>query len=337
MATDSNPQSGPSGGAPATGGGGDNASASIFTESKELYFSSIKLWNEICHRLKAGEVTDCTAIRSRMDAFKELLRKDERMLLGLVNAPYTFVKRQIGDDIRDEIVIHGVNTMIYSLKIVVDIGIPENRIPYIGIAALCKSIGLLDLDPGAIAQMTSNAAAPMPAGDVRKYIKLIKIADFHADSLEFLVNLIQEERQVLNKTTLNEAMYQYAMIIHVCSEFERLTHHKTYGEVIAPVDAMKKMRDGMQDYFHPDIIKLFFNKLSIYPLGSFVRLSSNEIAKIVAINENFIMRPTILVVIDNEGREKSVPTRINLREKPNIYIKKAILDDFLTEKFIDLF
>ena len=41
-----------------------------------------------------------------------------------------------------------------------------------------------------------------------------------------------------------------------------------------------------------------------------------------------------IIVLDNEGREKLKPARINLREKPNIYIKKAVVNDYLTEKYI---
>jgi len=100
---------------------------------------------------------------------------------------------------------------------------------------------------------------------------------------------------------------------------------------------MKKLRDSMNSFFHPDIIKIFFDKLSIYPLGSFVRLSSKETAKIVKINENFIMRPVVLIVLDEEGAVKSNPSRINLREKFNLYIKQPVLDESLTERFLHMF
>ena len=123
------------------------------------------------------------------------------------------------------------------------------------------------------------------------------------------------------------------MVIQLCNEFEALTHQKSY----APIDAMKRLRDEMDSFFHPDIIRLFFNKLSIYPLGSYVRLSSGETAKIVKINENFLMRPVIMIVLDEEGREKERPAKINLREKFNLYIKHAISDEALTERFLYLF
>jgi hypothetical protein len=157
------------------------------------------------------------------------------------------------------------------------------------------------------------------------------------ETIESLLSFARNDEQALSRTSMHETIYQYAMIIHVCCVFEQLTHQRTYGEVLSPVDALKKMRGEMKDYFHPEIIKLFFNHLSIYPLGSFVKLNSRETAKIVALNPGFIMRPVVSIVLDEDGQEKSVPVRINLRDKPNLYIKQAFMDDALTEKYIHLF
>ena len=97
------------------------------------------------------------------------------------------------------------------------------------------------------------------------------------------------------------------------------------------------MRNEMKNYFHPDIIKLFFNKLSIYPIGTFVKLKSSEIAKVVGINEGFLLRPVILIIKDEEGIEKLPFERIDLRSNPYLYILKPIRDDSLTETYLEAF
>lgn len=43
------------------------------------------------------------------------------------------------------------------------------------------------------------------------------------------------------------------------------------------------------------------------------------------------------VFFGNEAREKTNPVHINLRKKPKLYIKKTIVDDFLSDKFIMMF
>lgn len=318
-----------------------NLSLNPENPSKDVYFKTVKIFAEACEKLKAEESVDCNDLYKALQEVIQIISKDEKILLGLANAPYSYVNRHLHERVNSGIIIHAINVMIYSLKMSIALGVPDNRLPYVAMASIFHTVGMLDADKELNTQLVN---CPVDAieerkfeKNVKKYIGKIRIDDFHSDSLLFLISLVEEDKDVLTRTNLQEAMYQYAMIIHVCNEFERLTHINSFKEVFAPVDAMKLMRDEMRDYFHPDIIKLFFNKLSIYPLGSFVKLSSQETAKIVEINENFIMRPVIIIVLDPEGREKESPIKINLREKPNIYIKKAVVDEYLTEKFIDLF
>jgi HD-GYP domain-containing protein (c-di-GMP phosphodiesterase class II) len=316
-------------------------SSEVAEEYKKAYFYIVSVFQKLCSELKSTGKANGNDLKEAIDVIITSLQTDERMLLGLSNAPYSYVMRHLNEDVYGSIVIHGVNVMIYSLKISIDLGVPEIRLPYVGAAAIYHRLGLLDLSEDKLKASFDQSDVMDEimkySQDPGKFIKNITIDDFHIDSIQYLINLVQEDHQMLRKTSLREAMYQYSMVIHLCYEFEILTHQISYGNALSPVDAMKKMRDEMKNYFHPDIIKLFFNKLSIYPLGSFVKLSSNETAKIVAVNEKFIIRPTVMIVLDNEGREKIRPARINLREKPNLYIKKAVVNDYLTEKYLDLF
>ncbi|HCE43549.1 MAG TPA: hypothetical protein DET40_08375 [Lentisphaeria bacterium] len=311
----------------------------VFSESQSAYFNLLAIFNERCDMLRNQESVDFNPVMEAVVKIVSILKRDDRMLLGLANAPYSYISHHTGANLSEMIVISGVNVMIYSLKISYEFGVTDNHLLYVGIAGLCNNIGLLDAEAGSDNQEKLESLRKTEEYEVsaKKYIKKIKIDNFHTESIEFLNTLAKSEKNMLSKTSLQESMYQYAIIIHLCSEFVRLTHKGSFGEVMTPIDAMKKIRGEMNSFFNQDIVKLFFNKLSIYPLGSFVKLSSGETAKIVGINENFIMRPLIFIVIDSEGREKLPPVKINLREKPNIYIKHAVINEELTERFINLF
>ena len=314
----------------------------IRAKHKQAYFQLVRSYQTICRSLKAGKLVDGNMLKDQIAELISFIKEDERMLIGLANSPYSFILKNLDEEIYSVIVIHGINVMIYSLKISIDLGVPDLRLPYIGAAALYHRLGLLDLDEKEL--VSKNIDAPFLNvienfdQNPEKYINMISFDDFHTESIQYLITLVKEDQQILQKTSLREAMYQYSMVIHLCYQFEKLTHHQLeLNEVLSPIDAMKTMRDDMADHFHPDIVKLFFNKLSIYPLGTFVKLSSLETAKIVSINEQSLLRPIVMIVLDEDGVEKLDPVRVNLREKPNLYIKRAVVDEFLTEKYIDLF
>jgi len=317
--------------------------AEIADKHKKIYFSLVSIFQKLCVELKDNGGADGNPLKLAIEDTIGALREDERMSLGLANAPYPYVARNIenGDKLFRAVVIHGVNVMVYSLKISLDIGVPDIRLPYIGMAAICYRIGALSLPKEKLAASPDDTGTMLEmdalAAESGKYLEGIEIDDFHMESIQYLLTLARENSDTLRQTSLREAMYQYSIIIHMAHEFEKLTHQPAYGASLSPVDAMKRIRDEMSSYFNPEIIKLFFNHLSIYPLGSFVKLSSGETAKIVKVNETSIIRPTVMIVLDEEGREKPDPARINLRLKPNLYIKKAVVDPFLTERYIDLF
>jgi len=309
--------------------------------NKSVYFKAIMDFQKLCEILKSDGVANGNELRKTIDDLIALLKEDERMLVGLANAQHSYTIRQLDSPVYNAIVIHGVNVMVYSLKLSIDIGVPEIRLPYIAAAALFHRLGLTALPEEKLLAPHTQTETTLEIDsferDPAEFISKITIDDFHIDSIQYLIALAKNDQQVLKKTSLREAMYQYSMVIHLCFQFERLTHQIAPGNTLSPLDAMKKMRDELRNYFQPDIIKFFFNKLSIYPLGTFVKLSSNETAKVVKVNEDFIIRPEVMIVLDPDGKEKAAPVRINLRKKPNLYIKKGVLNDFLTEKYIDLF
>lgn len=319
----------------------DSQEEIMMANQKLAYFAIIKRFQALCVDLKSNVNPDAATLKEMIDNIVLHIKEDDRMLLGLVNAPYSYVCSEIEEDIFGVLVIHSVNVMIYSLKIAIDIGVPDIRLPYIGVAALFYRLGLLDMNDDMLSLLVVDKSLLKDIKQYEKnpdkYIDKIFIEDFHMDSVKQLISFIHEADVGLKENAMQEAMYQYSMVIHICFEYEKLTHIMGYGMILSPVDAMKKLRTEMSDNFHPEIIKLLLNKLSIYPLGSFVKLSSSEVAKIVKINEQSLLRPEVIIILNYDNDPKEVPVRLNLRQKPNIYIKNAISDEYLTKKYIDLF
>ena len=105
-------------------------------EHKKTFFAMIQTFQKICVELKAGKQVDGNEMKAEIDTLISCYKKDERMLLGLANTPYTYILRNMNEPVYNYIVIHGINIMIYSLKLSIDLDIPNIRLPYICIAAL---------------------------------------------------------------------------------------------------------------------------------------------------------------------------------------------------------
>ena len=307
---------------------------------KTCYFDIIKQYHSICLELRKNSYASAVLLQELLNEFIELYKKDERIFLSLANANYSYIYNHLNQKVYGIIVIHGINTMIYSLKISIALGVPDIRLPYICFAALFRCLNLLNLqeDKLVLAVLNSNIINDFFAEHKNNndFLSKIKFESFDSDFLIDLCNCLDKINSKSIDNSENEMLLQYSYIIYLCDEFEKLTNLHSSGKKLAPVDAMKKLRDEMIEYFNVDIIKVFFNNLSIYPVGTYVKLSSGEIAKIVELNNDSLLRPVVMIVSDENGKIKQKPVKINLREKPNLYIRKPVIDDNITQQYIDL-
>ena len=74
------------------------------------------------------------------------------------------------------------------------------------------------------------------------------------------------------------------------------------------------------------ILKAFIASMAIYPIGSFVRLNTGEIAKVIGINHGAPFRPEIRIYFDSSEHKLDEPVRINLVEEEytQTYIQETL-------------
>ncbi|MEA2012367.1 MAG: hypothetical protein U9O87_04685, partial [Verrucomicrobiota bacterium] len=106
--------------------------------SQKMYFNTVNLlMDKVDDFLNLDEV-ECTAIKIQVENIIEQLQQEQEMLLGLANSSYSYVLKEFNESNHylAPIFIHSLNVTIYALKISIDLGIPEERLTYIGIASL---------------------------------------------------------------------------------------------------------------------------------------------------------------------------------------------------------
>lgn len=83
------------------------------------------------------------------------------------------------------------------------------------------------------------------------------------------------------RTRLKENQSFVTRLIKICDAFEALTAVRPYKAGMSPTRAYRIMLT-MKDHFDPAILRSFIEATGIYPIGSMVRLSTNETARVLA-------------------------------------------------------
>lgn len=120
-----------------------------------------------------------------------------------------------------------------------------------------------------------------------------------------------------------EQIDEYARIVAIADVYDALIHPRKYRSKILPYHAIKQIISEKK-YFDQVFLKALLDKISIYPVGSLVELSSGEIAMVAGVNRQSPLRPLVKIVVDHQGHKLEEPRVVNLAEHITVYIKKPV-------------
>jgi hypothetical protein len=72
------------------------------------------------------------------------------------------------------------------------------------------------------------------------------------------------------------------------------------------------MDDGAKGMLDWDLVQSFEKALSIYPIGSYVRLEGGELARVIRSQPEIPEKPIIAVIADAQGNLLRTPVEIDL-------------------------
>ena len=80
------------------------------------------------------------------------------------------------------------------------------------------------------------------------------------------------------------------------------------------------------------IMKALLRVSSIYPEGTFVRISSGEICKVVATNKDKPMRPIVALIYDNSMKRIAGSRILDLSKQMLLHVEKCIDPSNLSQR-----
>lgn len=226
---------------------------------------------------------------------------------------------------------HSVNVCILSILLAQSAGMDKNKLADVGLCAILHDIGMIKylnlalknsrLSPGEYSQIKKHSAQG------QEIVFSMLDADESIKKLCMQVIVQVHERKngsgYPNSLKANE-IHEFARIISVADVYEAQTHPRSYRDRILPHEALKTMVYSAEQEFQAELVKAFIERISLYPPGSYVRLNSEEIARVIGINRGLPTRPKVKVIIDPNLSRLPEPRILNLSTTPMFFVKDAI-------------
>ncbi|MDZ4726721.1 MAG: HD domain-containing phosphohydrolase [Leptospira sp.] len=113
-------------------------------------------------------------------------------------------------------------------------------------------------------------------------------------------------------------------VFMIADQFAAMIMPRPYRQAILPYDTMKIMISENVNRYDLKMVRLFLNKLSMFPIGSGVCLSDNRIGIVIDSNRDKPLRPVIRITKDDLGNRMKLLEFVDLMRDLNTYIQKAV-------------
>ncbi|RME22464.1 MAG: HD domain-containing protein [Candidatus Zixiibacteriota bacterium] len=270
------------------------------TMARASFFQAVSVMQEVVVNARNDREINIAKTRRVVHGLIDHITRDESSLIEL-----TAIK-----DFDDYTYAHSTNVCVYALTMGVRLGMDRARLSQLGFSALFHDIGKVKLPadlirkPDAFDENDWIQMQRHPLLGAKTILRNLKL-DIHTaraarGAFEHHINSDFTGYPVLHYERRRPNLF--SRIIAIVDSFDALTSGRLYLKKPIPPDVvMKKLRFQMKVKFDPFLLKLFNDVIGIYPAGTLVLLTTDEIALVLTNNEKDKARPYIKIVGNREG------------------------------------
>ncbi len=218
---------------------------------------------------------------------------------------------------------HSLNVCIYALRIGLGLNYENKQLLELGVAAFLHDLGMakyLDLanQPRRLSDEEFKCVKdhPLLGAQALAYLK------------DFGKSAADASRQHHERADGSgypgglkaEALSDYAKIVAIADVYEAMTHKRAYRQRFLSLETVQVILDA-KNKFDQRLIKLLIDRVGIFPVGSMVKISSRETARVIKINPGIPLRPVVRITQDAEGRRPPSEKIFDLSAHPTVYVK----------------
>lgn len=268
---------------------------------RATYHKLIGTMRNLSTKLADGEQMDLAMASPMVEDILERLLEDEAAVLGMatINAG------------SEADLLHAINVMIYSLNLGVAIGIPEEGLIALGLAALVHDIGKAAFDRNDPEQRrAAEALHPTVGAEL-----LSRISD---DEGTTAMLVAYEHHMRLDGTGFPErdddyVAHPYSRLVAIANRYDRLSKADYQGVAQSPDRAVRCLLEEGGPALDPFFTRLFIRTLGVFPIGCVVRLSDHSVGVVCARGVD-PLEPKVRIVFGPGGIESDTPIDVDLAQ-----------------------
>lgn len=280
----------------------------VAKDAREVYNTAIEAVGDVLRDTRLGRIPKAGKARTAVADLKRMVLHDRPAMIGL-----TLMKSY-----DNYLFNHSVNVSVLALALAQGLDVPEDDLADIGLAGLLHDIGKT-LTPKTII-LKPGRLTPEEWAVMRQHpVKSAEIVGQMEGVSELVAQMVMEHHVNYNlegypELELGRRPHKYSRIITVADCYDAITTMRPYQKPFHPRDAMRIMEGLSGKVIDPKYFEEFVKVLGIFPIGTLVRLDTNEVAVVVETRAETPLQPRIRVIFDPDNRPLPVPLDLDLAQ-----------------------
>jgi len=215
--------------------------------------------------------------------------------------------------------VHDINVAIFTLLQAEALGLRQDYLGDIGVAALLHDAGKLAVSgdilrkKGKLDQEELKTIRSHPVDGAKILLESPGVSTIAA--LAAFEHHIQYDKEGYPKRPFDRDPNLISMMVTIADYYDAVRSRRYYREEMAPEKTYEDMIKLSGKLFHPDLLENFFNIIGVYPPGTLVELDTKEIGLVVRTSIVDIRHPQVEILYGAKGEKVDNPFIVNLLEK----------------------
>ena len=226
---------------------------------------------------------------------------------------------------------HSVNVCLLCVRMALELNFSADKLQELVIASLFHDIGLMRIPVNIWNKDSRLSNAEYE--EVQKHVlygaEIMKKIPGIGDNVATIISQYHEKVDGTGHPNhlMKEQIRFEARLISLMDKYEAKTHTRLWRPRFLPDKAIQQILDNEGGSFDPHFVKTMLRCISIFPVGSWVRISTGEIGEVVRTNPDTPMRPVINIVFDRNKNRLEETRMLDLSKQFLIHVEHCIDPD----------
>ncbi|QUM76307.1 HD-GYP domain-containing protein [Moritella sp. 24] len=281
------------------------------TKTEKNFQSAMTQVRSVMVKLSSRPLNAIDEAQQLVGDMVESLLKEEHIVLHLMSETKE----------NESIYYHSLNVSVLAMLLAKMKNLSADEIKAIGMGALFHDMGKLKIPPQILRKKTALTSAEQNFLNLHpKYgFDLVNLVDTFPESAK---SIISQHHELLDGSGYPQGLSgseidSFTQLVSVVNKYDTLCHPNDIAKARVPSNALSWLYKSSAGKYNQDDLKLLVKVLGIYPPGSVVRLSNEQIGMVLSVNSDRLLYPNILIydpeipraeapIIDLEERELSI-------------------------------